>query len=56
MEVVDGDLERVLGARDELGERLSRLLGRLASVDKRPELDQDVCPRSFALYARFAAW
>jgi hypothetical protein len=56
MEVVDGDLERVLRARDERGQRLGRLLGRLASVDERPQLDQDVCPRSFALYARFAAW
>jgi hypothetical protein len=56
VEVVDRDLERPLGCRDELGERLRRPLGRLAAVDERRELDQDAFARMAALCARFAAW
>jgi hypothetical protein len=49
VEVVDRDLERVLRRRDEGGERLGRVLGRLAAVGERPELDQGACARSVAL-------
>jgi hypothetical protein len=56
VEVVDRDLERVLRGCDEVGERLGRLLGRLAAVGEGAELDQEAFARSVALYARFAAW
>jgi hypothetical protein len=51
VDVVDRDLERVLYAADEVGQRVRDLVGRLAAVRQRPDFD-----RSSALYARFAAW
>lgn len=56
VEVVDRDLERVLRLRDEAGERVRGVLGRLAAVGQGAELDQDFAARNDALYARFAAW
>ncbi len=57
MEVVDRDLERVLGRRDEVGERVRGLFCALAAVGQCPDVDQVVlAARSDALYARFAAW
>jgi hypothetical protein len=48
VQVVDGDVERVLRGADELGQRVRGLRGRLAAVDQRPDFDR--------LYSRFAAW
>jgi hypothetical protein len=56
-EVVDRDVEAVLGCLDEGGERGRDLDRRLAAVGERPELDQpDCCAFMRALYARFASW
>jgi hypothetical protein len=55
-DVVHGDVERPLGRVQEVGERLSDLLGRLAAVRQRAELDQLRCAFNDALWARFAAW
>jgi len=50
VEVVDRDLERALRRREERRESLRRLLGGLAAVGQRAELDQDVlAARSDAL-------
>jgi hypothetical protein len=56
VEVVDRDLERVLRGRDEVGEGVGRLLGRLGAVGERPDVDQNAFARCAALCARFAAW
>jgi hypothetical protein len=37
-DVVDGDLERVLRGRDEIGEGVCGLFRRLAAVGERPDL------------------
>ena len=37
-DVVNGDLERVLRGRDEVGERMCSLFRRLAAVGERPDL------------------
>ena len=55
-EVVDRDLERLLGGRDEAGERVGDVLRRLAAVGERPDLYLAAFARCSALYARFAAW
>ena len=52
VEVVDRDLERLLRGGDELGERVSGLLGRLAAVGQRADFDAS----HSALCAFFAAW
>ena len=56
MEVVDRDLERLLGAADEVRERMSRGLRGLRAVGERVDVDQDAFARISALCARFAAW
>ena len=57
MEVVDRDLERLLGGRDEARERVRRAFRRLRAVGERLELDQRdaFAARWAALYSRFAA-
>jgi hypothetical protein len=50
-DVVDRDLERPLRLREPVGERACDLLGLLAAVGQRADVD-----RSDALCARFAAW
>jgi hypothetical protein len=51
VDVVDRDLERVLRGPDEVGQRVRDIVGRLAAVRQRPDVD-----RIAALCARFAAW
>jgi hypothetical protein len=50
-DVVDRDVERALGRREPVGEDVGDLLGRLAAVGQRADVD-----RIAALCARFAAW
>jgi hypothetical protein len=54
-EVVERDVERLLRAAEELDEGVRNLVGGLAPVGERPDLDQ-VFARSDALYARFFSW
>jgi hypothetical protein len=57
VEVVDRDLECLLGGRDEARERVSRAFRRLRAVGQRLELNQldAFAARWAALYWRFAA-
>jgi len=48
-EVVDRDLERLLGRRDEAGERVRDVLRRLAAVGERPDLYRAALARCSAL-------
>ncbi len=52
VQVVDGDLEGLLGRGEELGELMGGPLGRLAAVDQRADFDAS----HSALCAFFAAW
>jgi len=56
VEVVDRDLERLLGAADEVRERVRRALRGLRPVREGVDVDQDAFARISALWARFAAW
>jgi hypothetical protein len=56
VDVVDRDVQRLLGRFEERRKQLRDLDRPLSAVDERAEVDQDCCARSFALYARFAAW
>jgi hypothetical protein len=55
-DVVERDVEAVLGCVDELGDRLRDLGRGLPAVRQRADVDQFACAFSFALYARFRAW
>ena len=56
VDVVDRDLERVLRLRDEVGERVRRVLGGLAAVGERADVYRAVfAARCAALYSRLAA-
>ena len=54
-EVVERDVERLLRALQELDDAVRDLVGGLAAVGERSDVDQ-VFARSEALYARFFAW
>jgi hypothetical protein len=54
-EVVQRDVERLLRAVEEVDDDARDLVGGLAAVGERPDLDQ-VFARSEALYARFFSW
>jgi hypothetical protein len=48
-DVVDCDFERLLRRRDEVGERVCGVLGRLAAVGERPDLYRAAFARCSAL-------
>ena len=52
-DVVERDVEAVLGRVDELGDRLRDLGGVLSPVRERANFDQERSARIFALCARF---
>jgi hypothetical protein len=54
-EVVERDVERLLCAVEEVDDGAPDLVGGLAAVGERADLDQ-VFARSEALYARLASW
>jgi hypothetical protein len=54
-QVVEGEVEGLVGAAEEVDDRVRYLVGGLAAVGERACLDQ-VFARSEALYARFFAW
>lgn len=55
-DVVERDVERALGAVDEVGDRLRDLRRGLPAVRQLADVDQLDSARSFALYARFFSW
>jgi hypothetical protein len=55
-QVVQRELERLLGGAHEAGDRPGDVLGALAAVAEGPQLDQGCCARRAALCARLAAW
>jgi hypothetical protein len=55
-DVVDGDFERPLRRRNEVGERVCGLFRRLAAVGESPDLYRAAFARCSAFRARFAAW
>jgi hypothetical protein len=55
-QVVQCDVERPLRGAEEIGDRARDLVGGLAAVAQRPDVDQLCFARWAALYAFFAAW